>query len=278
MSFDDGVAAEIPFEITVEDQRLLFSEAKRLNTPNLTIVEGESLDHGLVWEALGDLGTTPAAEVGGKEIKGCLPEGDGEPVFRRFIDDSTNLLSSLPLNEERLDQGLPPINLLWPWGHGVRKPVPNLAIRRGEPALILSASLRLAGLARLAGFRHGGRASFGRGTNTRFEAIRGEMKGSGAAIIVIEASGEFVSNGKDEELNWLAKELDEKLIQPLLDDALTSKGRICLVCPSDKEGIGLTFETGMRVEGIVPFDERALEEARLAIYDLWAAVDRGLTA
>jgi len=272
MAFADGVATEIPFEITPEDQRVLMEAAKRLNTSLLTLVEGESLDHGLVWESLGDLGTNPASVVSGKAVRDFLPEGDGEPTLRRFIDDSINLLSDLTLNEERLDQGLPQINLLWPWGHGVRKKVPNLALRRGEPALVLSSSLRLAGLSRLAGYRHCERAAFGRALNTRMEWALKEIRTADLTITLIDASTVLAEGERDEELAWLGREIDQKILKPLLDDSLTGKTRVSLLCPSEGVGLGVKFESGDHGSGSIPFDERALEERSLPTRDLWDSV------
>ena len=104
-------------------------------------------------------------------MKDVLPEGDNEPALRRFIDDSINLLSELEFNAERLDKGLLPVNLLWPWGQGIRTDVPNLALMRGAPATVLSDSLRLEGVARLAGYRPLGRSWLGNGMNAKWKDI-----------------------------------------------------------------------------------------------------------
>jgi len=157
MSYHDGDAS-IPGVLPRADElELVMSAAKRLDTKLLTVLKGEELNHALVWEALGDMGTTAASQLDRHPMIEHLPEGDGEAALRRFIDDSVNLLSSLELNERRLDEGLQPFNLLWPWGHGSRTAVPNLALRRGEPAVVESASMRLAGLTRLAGYKHADR-------------------------------------------------------------------------------------------------------------------------
>ena len=114
MSFEDGIATVPTVLPTPEEEEKLLTEAKRLNTKLLTVLRGEELNHALVWESVGDVGLTSSATLNGKSMAQHLPEGDGESALRRFIDDSINLLSSLELNERRIDQGLPPFNLLWP--------------------------------------------------------------------------------------------------------------------------------------------------------------------
>lgn len=276
MSFDDRIASEISFELSDEDQRTVFEQAKRLNTQRLTIVEGIDRDHGLVWEALGDMGTANPSTLNGKDVSDYLPEGDGDIVLRRFIDDSVNLLSELPLNEQRLDQGLPQINLLWPWGQGVRVPVPNLALKRGEPAEVFSASLRLAGLSRLVGYRHGDRLAFGKGINTRLSDLAANLLKSSQGIAVLEAPSKLKELDRPEELNWFADQMDAKLLQLLFEKALVDSTKITLLIPTAETGLGLTYQTGNQNSGTIPFDERALEEKTLQTFDLSTAVQQGL--
>jgi len=190
----DGIATAPPAAITNEDLNIILEQAKRLNTKALTFLQGENADHALVWEDLGDLHTEPASSITGKQIKSQLPEGDAEKELRRFIDDSVNLLNELELNERRIDEGLPPLNLLWPWGHGRRTAVPNLLLKRGERAHVESNSLRLQGLTRLVGYRHGERRAFGKGTNTRLENIAKTALKEDPTVIVIDAPAELVSS------------------------------------------------------------------------------------
>ncbi len=232
MSFDDGTATTPSALPTREEVELLLTTAKRLDTKLLTVLKGEELDHALVWEALGDMGTKPPSEVNGRNIRQNLPEGDGESTLRRFIDDSINLLSSLELNERRLDEGLQPFNLLWPWGQGVRTSVPNLALRRGEPAIVESNSMRLAGLTRLSGYRHADRAKFGKGLQTKLRSIAGRAATRDLTIIYIDVAEELRSQNKQEELAWFIRELDRELLQPLLEAHLKTTSKLTLIAPA----------------------------------------------
>lgn len=275
LSFTDGLAAEVTALPTPEEIRTVVAAARRLDTQALTLVGGERLDHGLVLEGRGDLGTTPAKDVAGTEIRPLLPEGDHERGLRRYIDDSINLLSELELNERRIDEGRPPLNLLWPWGHGVRTPVPNLALRRGEPATVESASFRLAGLARLTGDIHAERATVGSGLQIRLRHLAGRILGRDLTIVVLDTPAELRAEGeeREEELHWFIREMDRELLQPLLDSTLIDPMRIAIVTPGAKsDGLALFAEPPASLSGRYPFDERTLEERLVTRIDVDQAV------
>ncbi len=268
MALQDGVLVAHRLELPPEQVDLAMARAKVLNTKTLTIVPGEGADHGLVWEGLGDIGTTGPSTADGKPYRGCLPQGDNEPALRRFIDDSVNLLSELEFNDERLDQGLPPINILWPWGQGVRRRVPNLALQRGEPIEVVSPSLRLAGLARLAGYRHASRSLLARGLNADWRELADRALNGRTTLIWTPVFHELRAGEQIEEASWLSKEIDEKFIGPILDNAVEVPTRFSILVPSaESEGLGVHYETKMNAGNAVPFDERALEE-RLAVRQL----------
>ncbi len=269
LTYIDGLAYEVTevLELSVTDK--LMEEAKRLDGKLLTTLVGEGTDHALVWEALGDLGTTNAADLVGKKILGHLPDGDGEARLRRYIDDSINLLTGLEFNTRRMDEGLPPINLLWPWGHGVRTRVPNLALRRGEPATVESSSLRLAGLTRLAGYKHGKRSSVGNGVHTQFRELASRAVARQLTIMVLDGAEQLRKAGKFEELEWFVQELDRKLVEPLLDDQRLNDSHVTLLAPSTTgEGLFLVQESSSPMMHSYPFDERTLEEATASTQDL----------
>ncbi len=276
MSCDDSVAHAPKVQITADEQREIMQLAKKLNTNLLTIVEGEGLDHGLVWESLGDLGTTATSQVDGKTIRGYLPEGDGEVILRRFIDDSVNLLSEIELNVQRRGDDLPLLNLLWPWGHGVRLPLPNLALRRGAPAMVFSTSMRLQGLSRIAGYRHFDRRALGRGLNLRLAKIAEQALSEDVSIVGIEAVARFRAEEKLEEAEWFVHELDHALLKPVFEKALLEPTNLTLLAPGSGPGLGVSFATEDAAANVIPFDERALDERTLSNRTLWEAVGAGL--
>lgn len=126
----------------------------KLDTKRLTGLWGEGLDHALVLDGFWDLGTTPLPEALGR-FQEVLPEGEMESTLRRYIDDSVNMLSELELNVRRIDEGVAPLNVLWPWGQGSPRRLPHLGLRRGSVLTVESPSLRMRGMARLVGYRSG---------------------------------------------------------------------------------------------------------------------------
>ena len=277
MSHVDGHAGRVPFGVPEQELRQVLELAQKLNTKALTLVPGEGVDHALVWEGLGDLRTTPPAELEGNAIRDHLPEGDAEAILRRYIDDSINLLSEIELNHRRAEEELAALNMLWPWGQGVRTRVPNLALKRGEPALVMSSSLRLAGLTRLAGYRHGDRGSFGKLTNTRLNWILEKVMKEPVTIVLLDAVQAFRENGQLEEGNWLVREMESALISKLLADALRNPTRMTLLAPGAAGGLGVSFETGNSGANSLPFDERAFDEKALSKLALHEAVQFGLS-
>lgn len=271
MTHADGQIEPIEFAVDDKEVRELLTQAERLNTRNLTIVHGAGLDHGLVWEQGSiDLHTTPPH---GAELKQVLPQGDGEPLLRRFIDDSINLLSDLDMNKRRMDEERPPLNLLWPWGQGFREPMPNLALMRGEPAVIACDSLRLRGLAALCGYRNAPTGALGSGTNLRLEVLRETAESFSPTVIHIDTMARLRKAGRLDEAAWLSRELDDRLL-PITDDAPLF--RLTIAAPGVEGGLALVYDSMRPGQNIFPFDERSLHERALPLAQPWEIVEKGL--
>ncbi len=276
LSFEDGTVTEPQFELLPAESALVSENATRLNTKVLTFVKGAGKDHGLVWEGRGDMATYNPKGFAREPMKSKLPEGDADVILRKYIDDSINLFSEMEFNLRRVDEGLPPINLLWPWGHGVRHSVPNLALRRGGPTMVESGSMRLAGLTRLAGYRHADRNLLGNGVRTNLKGLAQRILSSESTVAVVEAAAELRSQSMWEELEWFVPELDRELIKPLLESTMHEPSRFTFIAPG--RGLGLSVTLGKQPgTNVIPFDERALEERVLPTRDLWQLVEYGLT-
>jgi hypothetical protein len=277
LEFSDGVVRGSDLMPELTDLRLILAEAAKLNTKSLTLVPGEARDHGLVWEGLGDLATVPAREATDKPLKSVLPEGDAEPILRRYIDDSINLLSDLELNQIRVEEGLPPFNLLWPWGHGVRTRVPNLAIRRGTPSLVISPSMRMQGLARLAGYLHEDRHKLRSGVNLNLKLIWERIRSAPSAIVYISGFAEWRATEKLEEAAWFTRQLDDEIFAPLAESLGEEPLRLTLVAPSDKNpGLALQLDSGSLQSNTTPFDHRPVDDPRVGLRTSWEAIRENL--
>lgn len=275
MSVVDGCVRATAYDVSDEDAATILEVSKRLQTSSLTIVKGLGGSHGLVWEKGSlDLGTMAPAQADGSGYRASLPQGDGEPILRRFIDDSVNLLGELELNRIRQDDDLPPLNCLWPWGHGMRTPLPNLWLSRGVRAHVESRSIRLAGLSRLGGYRHGPVRDFGRGTAVRLERLAD--RSDEVVVIAIEEIELFRRHGMLEEAAWLVNEIDRTLVARWLDAPDEAPIDVLIVAPGPHGGLAMRFGSQHREEGLLPFDERALHE-RLPTTDVHDVVASFLT-
>jgi 2,3-bisphosphoglycerate-independent phosphoglycerate mutase len=253
LSIEEGKAT-IPTGILPADQaRLLFEAAKKLETRRLKLVPGEGWDHALVWEEGSlELGTTDPAAI--QDLKSALPEGDGERMLRSFIDDSVNLLSELEFNHRRIDEGLSPLNLLWPWSPGFRPDVPNLGIQYGRVIEVFAFDLSLRGLARLGGMKLTDRHALGEGLPTRFEWLEKQVAKSAASLISLNTFAELRSTERWEEMDWFLAELDRRFLEPALSREDPAKWLI--LDPDAMAAQSSDFPDGL------PFDERLLEEPR----------------
>jgi hypothetical protein len=248
-------------ELSFEESKFVAEQLKRLDTKFITNLFGEGNDHAMVWEKLGEMRTMPPAE-GAK-----MPEGDGENEFRRLIDDSLNLLGNAEFNLRRIDNELPPLNMLWPWGHGIRFKVPALALRYGYPVSVNSTSMRLKGLARLCGLRHGDRKLLGKGMQTKFVV--------NSDLTVFNCFREIRNKGDMEELEWLAMECGKHLIEPEMARAKEKKTGFAVIATGDHGA--LIAKCGNPSDGGKwPFDERTLDEKKAPSIDIEEAIRSAL--
>lgn len=252
-----GAAIQAPKQsLTAVEFAVIKDCLARLNTKKLTTLLGQQFDHGLVWERMGEMFTTHPSDI--RSLSENLPVGDGEVELRRFIDDSVNLLQDEDFNRARIDKGLDPVNLAWPWGHGYRTPVPNLALRYGFPYRYESNSTRLAGLVRLGGFRHGSPERFGNGVETRFE----DNQYDAGVVLYLDQWHSMRQREEFEELEYLTAKCGKELIKPMLDHVEEHRLELRIILLSESSGIAATFSENS-ADNHYPLDERSLLEPNL---------------
>ncbi len=153
---ETGLIADTAGEsIAAEDALELMAVVdEKLSTHRLRFYPGRHTTHVLLWtDGPHGLECTPAPLAEGKRLEDVLPRGEGDGALRQLIWDSAELLNAHRINHRRVEDGLPPVNLVWPWAPG---PVPNLrhfAVRTGLRAFALASRLEVRGAARAAGLR-----------------------------------------------------------------------------------------------------------------------------
>lgn len=222
----------------------------RLNTKKLTAVWGFGTHHGMVWESGSlDVGETSFPDAVGRAIADCLPRGEGETILRRYIDDSVDLLSELTFNARRLDQGLPPANLLWPWGPGFPPSIPNLNLSYGPGFRVESALIPVAGLAKLGRANHGDLHTLGSPSDYAMDHLSNLLNGFGPSVVVIDWFSRLARTEDWERFEVLSREVDE-----LADE--------CHVIAPSAHGAGLALLKSPSPTPAV-FDQMALDDHAL---------------
>jgi len=250
-------------KLTQSEHQALLACAEKLNTSRLTFVKAETPDYGLVWEDGSiELGTREPDAL--SEYRTSLPEGDGEAMLRRWIDDSINLLREQEFNRIREQEGIETIEVLWPWGQGMRGSFPNLSLRYGAPLSVLSSSKRLQGLARLCSARHADPSILGVGTNLRIERIA--VPAAGLQVVVVDAFREFDPVENEAERAWLTDQLEARLWSMLLGE---EELRLVVTATGEQGGLAVHFDSKLQQENHFPFDERVIEERAVPLRNLW---------
>lgn len=260
LSDEAGVARALPFKLTPEEEAVIKANLPRLNTKTFTFLAGEQFDHALVVEANLDLGTTSADEIIGKSWAAHLPDGDGEQHLRGYIDAGLNMLSELEFNRIRHEEGQPVVNLVWPWGHGRRPDLPNLAFERGEPSKVLTDSLRMDGLARLVRLRPV-RQDLGFGLPFKFEKALSHCDGT-TTYLVLETPGKFAVDAMWEEVGWWLRELDNRLLSPLREERKERPMDLLFVVSEAEKGLAFRYRSYRPAESSVPFSLESAQEAK----------------
>lgn len=148
--------------------------------------------------------------------------------------------------------------------------------------------MRLAGLTRLAGYKHLDRGLVGKGLDTKLRLISDRAVKRDLSVVYLEVPLELRQEDKVEELAWFIRQLDIDLLGPLLDDHKKTLSRLTLIAPapfasveiggtiSSPIGLSITAETGHISHNSYPFDERALEERSVPAKDLWTLVESAI--
>lgn len=279
LSLDDaGRVQPVKHLPNADEERAILQQAERLNARGLTFVPGWRADHGLVWEdGSTELACPEPSDIYGEEMGPHLPVGEGEPMLRRLIDDSVNLLGELPFNHIRREEGLEPLNLLWPWGAGWRQERRMLPLERGEMLRVGSTSMRMAGLCRLFGYAHSDWREFGPEVRVKWSEALSLLKQKEPTLLLMHPIEAMQRAHRLEEAERFLEELFERVIDPLLDE---EDLRLTLLAPGWPDqpsrcsaiGLGLSCDSRRTEANQTPFDERILDDPKVRLLPLHEAV------
>lgn len=265
LSVKDGIVSAPVFRIPAKTHAEIFTLAKRLETRKLTLLPGwdqvnaMALEHASPYER-----TTDPSAAHQKALAEVWPEGENERELRMFIDDSINLLSEQEFNRIREEEGLPTLNVLWPWGGGFTGKMPNLVLERGMCPRIITSSTRLLGLSWLVRWKPVNAQDWGSGTAIQWEKFAEESLASDVCVILWNEWQHFRAENKMEEAIWLAREFDSRFIAPLTQELSIQDVKLSIAGSGCFGNDWLGLRVGKSsITGTFPFDERLADDNRL---------------
>lgn len=129
---------------------------ERLSTRWRKFYPGRYFAHLMVWtDGPIDTACVPAPLACGNPVAEALPVGDGDGPLCQFIWDTLELLNDHRINHVRREEGLPPVNCVWPWAPGRLPDYRDFALRTGLRAKFLASRLEVLGAAKALGIRAG---------------------------------------------------------------------------------------------------------------------------
>lgn len=278
--------------ITTEEARPIIELAnQKLGTRSLRLFPGVSYRHILRWtDGPTEVQTHPPHESMGKKLSEIYPQGDMDSKIRRFSEDSLNLLDDLPFNRQRKGEGKPPANMLWPWSPGRTPELPSFFKKRGMTGAVISAVDVVRGLGKLTGLEivnvPGATGYFDTNYLGKAQAAVDATERHDFVWIHIEAPDEAGHAGSIDEKIRAIENIDKSVIGTLLEQMRKRDDFRLLIAPDHKTPVAKRGHTvgpvpfllhdsrrALRSGGGLPYDERALHEARTRLPEGYRLID-----
>jgi 2,3-bisphosphoglycerate-independent phosphoglycerate mutase len=244
----------------------------------------------LAWrEAPGDLVCSSPFEAAGEPLAPHLPRGEGEERIRQWMFDSYEILYEHRINRRRVDEGLAPATMLWPWSPGRRIELPAFSVRQATWGVVIAGTDLVRGMARLVGLRPldvpGVTGDLDTDYVAKALAALHALAEVPFALIHVQAPGLAALRGDFEAKVDAIERVDERILDTLLDrlgkldefrilvvpDHITSTERR-RVEPGPVPFL-VAGSTDRPVGRRLPFDERAVEDAELTRDEPWRLLE-----
>lgn len=206
-------------EISTEDAAVLLDAVrKELETEGYRFYVGTSYRHCLIWTRGQVVSLVPPHDILERKIADYLP---ADQTLRRMQERSYEILSSHPLNLERIARGENPANSLWFWGAGTRPALDSFEEKYGKRGVMISAVDLLKGIAVGAGLTNVTVEGANGGLHTNYEGKAQAAvdalteKGYDFAYIHVEAPDEMGHQGSAERKIEAIEYLDARVIRPV---------------------------------------------------------------
>lgn len=207
---------------TTEAAALIEYLQKNLVVPDFALHSGISYRHLLVWDGgTTDVTLTPPHDISGKRVEGHLPKGKAGSVLLDIMKKSHELLSTHPINQDRIRRGLNPANSLWIWGEGTKPALDSFTEKYGVTGTMISAVDLLKGIACGTGMQIANVPGATGNIDTNFDgkaeaAIAALSAGQDFVYIHVEAPDECGHHGQADLKVRSIELIDEKIVGPVM--------------------------------------------------------------
>ena len=139
---------------TEEARELIDAINEQLVSENIQFYMGHHARHLMVWVGgNAKIGCRNPQEAIGQPIDGFLANGDGASILCELMEASRMILRHHPVNQERVNAGLKPVNCLWPWGQSKPVELTSLKERWSIQGAVVSNSGPYRGVAMASGLQ-----------------------------------------------------------------------------------------------------------------------------
>lgn len=188
--------------------------------PERRLYAGVSYRNLLVLQAGAKTVCTPPHDISDQPVSDHLPKGPDARLLIELMEASRPVLTSHPINQKRIANGLRPANAIWLWGQGPAPCMPGFAEKYGCNGAMISAVDLLKGIGRYAGLQvidvTGATGNIDTNYEGKVEAALDALKSLDFVYLHIEAPDEAGHEGEI-ELKIRAIELfDEKVVGPVI--------------------------------------------------------------
>ncbi len=211
---------------TEEAEELISFLHKRMEDEYTAFYPGMGYRHLLVLRGLKYLEARciPPHDVVGREISDILPQGTGSERLQALMRLSRRLLEDHSVNRWRVERGLRPANMIWPWGQGRVPVLPTIPDRYGLRGSIITAVDLVKGLGILAGLKvvevPGATGYYDTDYAAKARYALDSLRGADMVYVHVEAPDEAGHEGDWDAKVKALEEFDSKIVSAFLDESV----------------------------------------------------------
>lgn len=285
--------------ISTDGRLILDSSAGHIGTPEATqLIEvlqdklgsqfiqfypGVSYRHIMVWRGgPDDMKCLEPYRHIDEPIEDNMPVGDGVEKLSRLMWDSLDLLDRHPINKKRRDEGHLPANMVWFWGQGRVPEMQSFTVRHGRAGAVVAAVDLIRGIGRIVGLRvvdvPGATGYVDTNYLGKGEMAFQQLEDLDFVFVHVEAADEAGHEKDIEKKVYAIEQMDELVLGTILHRMKRFDDFRLMLLPDHPTPIStgvhapdpvpfLLYDSRRERDNRIPFDERALEEAKTFVDD-----------